>query len=1048
AAVLNPVANVLASIGINEKQIRIWDAESAREIKTIPVSAALLTSLAWNKDGTLLACGSWAGEIEIFDYKSGAEVRRWKAHGGSVNSLCVSPDGSALLSASFDGAVKIWDMESGGELAAFSGFGCAVNSAVYTGGGASFLAACSDGTVRRYGISEGAETLRIAAHKGPVYSALSGPDGGTGSGPKGFVVSAGFDGLIRIWDSGGSLLQSIDAHQGPVMALAFSPDYSRMASGSMDKTVIEWSLPEGKRLNEFTGHQRTITAVAYKDKSRILSASIDQSIREWDVHTGEEALAFTGYSRGVHTVMYSGNEDFIISGHGNSVSGADSVIRMWDARTGALLHTLEGHKKYIRSLDISPDGGKIASGSADATVKIWDALNHELLFTLEHATEVSSVAFNPQKPVLASGSLDGAVNLWDTETGALLSEYQTGKGRVTDITWKAGGNELAAATDMGKVYLWDTADPSNPAIIDDPGRVIAYSPDGRRLVSGSYYITVRDAETREPLFTLSDHETSVNDITFSRDGKYIVSASGDQFAAQSAYAIKIWDAESGALLTSIEGHNDVYAASLALSGDAKRMVTASVDTAIRIWDLNLDGKGGKPEISESLRMLGFENGEWISVTPEGYFIASPNGGAYLNVKIGDRVYGLNQYRDIFRRPEIVAARLEGKNIAGMGASGDINTGDIEPPAVEILSEETNEAGDSVTLVVSVTDEKRGIKRIEFFVNDSLLGSDALRVFGGSGNLVLEEAGLSVTNNARRIVFQVPVPLTREFNRIKIVARNDSSAFGEKTTEVMGKSRTGLPNLWILAIGINTYPYERQKKIHSLNYAVQDAHAFVEAFKAQEGEGKAYNRVNYRIISDDSGILPTRENILNNLGYLKNRGSNDIVMLFFAGHGLNDEYNKFYFIPRDFFQNDDGSISFEEAAISSDKIKDVLWAARGRKMIFVDACHSGNIEGTNVTVDNSQLSSNLINESIIIMTASKGAEASWELPLKKHGIFTFNFIEGMRGKADVYDERKVSVMTLYKYIEINVKKSTKEKQHPEIIFPTGHRNDDYIMANLE
>ena len=91
----------------------------------------------------------------------------------------------------------------------------------------------------------------------------------------------------------------------------------------------------------------------------------------------------------------------------------DSTIKLWDATSGQLLRTLEGHTGTVRSLAFSPDGCTLASGSWDNTVKLWDASNGQLLHTLEgHTHVVNSVAFSPDGRTLASGSFDGTVRIW------------------------------------------------------------------------------------------------------------------------------------------------------------------------------------------------------------------------------------------------------------------------------------------------------------------------------------------------------------------------------------------------------------------------------------------------------------------------------------------------------------------------------------------------------------------------------------------------------------------------------------------------------------
>jgi WD40 repeat protein len=78
------------------------------------------------------------------------------------------------------------------------------------------------------------------------------------------------------------------------------------------------------------------------------------------------------------------------------LSGSALTIKLWDAATGALIRTFEGHSGAVNSAAFSRDGGRVLSGSRDNTIKLWDADTGALIRTFEgHAGEVNSVAFSP-----------------------------------------------------------------------------------------------------------------------------------------------------------------------------------------------------------------------------------------------------------------------------------------------------------------------------------------------------------------------------------------------------------------------------------------------------------------------------------------------------------------------------------------------------------------------------------------------------------------------------------------------------------------------------
>jgi WD40 repeat protein len=95
-------------------------------------------------------------------------------------------------------------------------------------------------------------------------------------------------------------------------------------------------------------------------------------------------------------------------------SSNDHTARIWDAATGKLLATLEGHGDGLRSAAFSPDGQRVVTGSADHTARLWDATTGKLLATIEGHTDVVHVtAFSPDGRHLLTASPDGTARIWD-----------------------------------------------------------------------------------------------------------------------------------------------------------------------------------------------------------------------------------------------------------------------------------------------------------------------------------------------------------------------------------------------------------------------------------------------------------------------------------------------------------------------------------------------------------------------------------------------------------------------------------------------------------
>ena len=134
----------------------------------------------------------------------------------------------------------------------------------------------------------------------------------------------------------------------------------------------------------------------------------------------------------------------------------DSTVRIWDASSGKLLRTLEGHTSLVQSVGWSPDGKALASGSSDDTVRIWGAPSGKLLRTLKgHTDYVRSVGWSPNGNTLASGSSDKTVRIWDAPSGKLLRTLEGHTDDVRSVGWSPDGKTLASGSDDKTVRIWD-----------------------------------------------------------------------------------------------------------------------------------------------------------------------------------------------------------------------------------------------------------------------------------------------------------------------------------------------------------------------------------------------------------------------------------------------------------------------------------------------------------------------------------------------------------------------------------------------------------------
>lgn len=208
---------------------------------------------------------------------------------------------------------------------------------------------------------------------------------------------------------------SLEGHEKGVSSVRFSPDGTRLASASADKTVRIWRVADGACLATLVGHEKGCSECAWSACGRyVVSASDDKNVHLWCVDP-DAARGADDENDATNAPASSETSAPIGDGDGEKKSGGVPGV------FGECLRVFSGHTAHVFSLDLSPAGNVLVTGSVDETVRLWDVRRGTCMNVLPaHSDPVTSVRFSPDGTVVCSGSYDGLVRLWSVATGACL----------------------------------------------------------------------------------------------------------------------------------------------------------------------------------------------------------------------------------------------------------------------------------------------------------------------------------------------------------------------------------------------------------------------------------------------------------------------------------------------------------------------------------------------------------------------------------------------------------------------------------------------------
>lgn len=473
------------------------------------------------------------------------------------------------------------------------------------------------------------EQMSLSAHTDLIQSLAFNVDGD-------MLASGGFR-EVRIWRRPADVRRLNSPLPSNSTTAAISDDRQWMAIAGTDHVIRLFRVSDGSASTVFTGHSDTVTSLRF-DADLLISTSKDQSIRLWHLtsSTAVGCIETPTPLAAVAVVDTAANdqnksEKILVTG------GGDNLMRIWQIPHGPAARVAVAPAP-LQQLASSDDGRITALADTTGVIRIfglkWDDVRPILTqiaewkpsgnlssFTVLPATRAVAVEEFPQLAdvQLMAGMADGSIQIWSGTTQSVSAQWSTGSSPIRAVTGSTDGKMSATGSEDGTVRLWKLDISPGPAMEQSAAEVSSsaiISPSGKLLVTpvlkdGVSALVIRSTETGRITQTLNGHTGAINAMAFSTNETRLVSASSDA-------TLRIWEVGNPgqAELRKIEGLASPVT-TLACTPDGGQILAGFENHSLQLFN-STDGMLLKEFAGHSARILssGFLNGQIYTVSAD------------------------------------------------------------------------------------------------------------------------------------------------------------------------------------------------------------------------------------------------------------------------------------------------------------------------------------------------------------------------------------------------------------------------------------------------
>ncbi len=700
---------------------------------------------------------------------------------------------------------------------------------------------------------------------------------------------------------------------------------------------------------------------------RILSTKTGEEVATYDWWYN---LGFTHDSSAVLALAYQ-----------HRYAGRSTVLLV-DAKSGQLISHMSLDPLDPEEIATLPPSAEIRSAAVGnegvllgTTPPAKDADPTDMPVTINYKPVQARVAaISPDKKLLATADIrsgpndkyDMTVRLWDFESGQLIRKFRrdSNSGWVHDLKFNHDGTQILVTGRDAEVWSVSQGELLY-ALGKGANRSKLGAIENARFVDSENAILVTYDNGNIRLFSVPD-----NELLVTYQGSHLGKATGAAYLKSKGIVLSVGD-----------------------------------DAIIRLFD----AQSGK----QKLRYMPHSKSNWAAIDVDGRFDSSKEISDSFIWVYQDRIYTLDQLRDEYYEPNIIAKYL-GTNPEPLQDVSSLQKPKAYPEVTIVASDNEN------MVEIVIKDQGDGIGKVPVIINGRELTANARELSANQGKKVVDgELHLTVKLEGDKRLRSTNSITARAFAKDDYIAGrgNEIKFAGFGVDEPVNKTT----KLHAVIVGVTDYRGDKM----DLSYAAKDAEDFGSAIKIAAGRLLGEANTNITLLttnSDAANTLPTRRNILNALNRLKEVSPNDIIVLYFSGHGIihRGKEDYYYLTSTAASFNLSSSKIRTRDAISSDEFAEILREIPVEKRVVIfDTCGAGQVisEFTKErAIPSSQIRAlDRLNRrtGFHILAGSASDKVSYESSRFSQGLLTLTLLRGMQGAA-LRNGEFVDIVPLFEY----------------------------------